>query len=128
MSEIELSVAPPENVVDIFRNSVEISGWPIEKWTEEHHSKAVEDYCKGEEPLMLIFLDKDEEIQMLNRVPPNFDSREFIYMIKKPETEVTFENFYTEVQTGSIVGQSAVESLLRYNSQEFKKQSFFLLD
>ena len=113
MSEIELSVAPPENVVDIFRNSVEISGWPVEKWTEEQHSKAVEDYCKGEEPLMLIFLDKDEEIQMLNRVPPNFDSREFIYMIKKPETEVTFENFYTEVQTGSIVGQSAVESLLR---------------
>ncbi|CBY36333.1 unnamed protein product [Oikopleura dioica] len=113
MSEIELSVAPPETVVDIFRNSVEISGWPIEKWTDEHHTKTVHDYCKGEEPLLLIFLDKDEEIQMLNRVPQNFDSREFIYMIKKPEIEVTFENFFTEVQTGSIVGQSAVESLLR---------------
>ena len=113
MSEIELTVAPPETLVDIFRNSVEISGWPIEKWTEEQHTKTVEEYCKGVEPLLLIFLDKDEDIQMLNRVPQNFDSREFIYMIKKPETEITFENFFTEVQTGSIVGQSAVESLLR---------------
>ena len=89
MSEIELSVAPPETVVDIFRNSVEISGWPIEKWTEEFHTKTVNEYCKGEEPLLLIFVDKDEDIQMLNRVPQNFDSREFIYMIKKPETVVT---------------------------------------
>ena len=113
MSEIELSVAPPETVVDFFRNSVEISGWPIEKWTEEFHTKTVNEYCKGEEPLLLIFVDKDEDIQMLNRVPQNFDSREFIYMIKKPETVVTFENFFSEVQTGSIVGQSAVESLLR---------------
>lgn len=50
---------------------------------------------------------------MTNKIPAVFDSLEFVYVLKKPDAVITEDNFHDEVQAGSVIGSSAIESLLR---------------
>lgn len=50
---------------------------------------------------------------MSNQLPEVFETTEFVYVLKKKEIQVTEQNFHQEVQSGSVIGTSAIESLLR---------------
>ena len=55
----------------------------------------------------------DKKVLMAREIPAVFDTEEFVYVIKKPTVVISEENFHDEVQSGSVIGSSAIESLLR---------------
>jgi len=53
------------------------------------------------------------KLVLLESIPSNFSSTEFVYLLKSPETEINAENFHNKLQSGSILGDSVIKSLLR---------------
>ena len=52
------------------------------------------------------------ELVLLESIPSNFSSTEFVYLLKSPETEITAENFHNKLQSGSILGKFII---LKFN-------------
>ena len=45
------------------------------------------------------------KLVLLESIPSNFSSTEFVYLLKSPETEINAENFHNKLQSGSILGK-----------------------
>ena len=63
------------------------------------------------------------ELVLLESIPSNFSSTEFVYLLKSPETEITAENFHNKLQSGSILGKFIILKFIRTTKTPWRNGS-----
>ena len=76
----------------------------IFKYSAENEAQ-IRSFLSSTEQSTLVAMIENGELVLLESIPSNFSSTEFVYLLKSPETEITAENFHNKLQSGSILGK-----------------------
>ncbi|XP_077357601.1 dynein axonemal heavy chain 2 isoform X2 [Festucalex cinctus] len=99
-------------VCERFIRCVDISGVTKESWLEEN-VKSLERFIQDTSiPTLIVYLDASETLQVEYTVPTQV-VEQLAYFIREPGSTITPENFYEEVEYGTVQGDPT-ESLLHF--------------
>merc|ERR1711917_123944 len=92
------------DVLDLAKNAISISGLKDAQYSAENEAQ-IRSFLSSTEQSTLVAMIENGELVLLESIPSNFSSTEFVYLLKSPETEITAENFHNKLQSGSILGK-----------------------